>query len=602
MNLERGPVGCDWQAALERLADEDFLGQLLERRGRAAELATEAGDVKLDWVDQMAWGLADPEALRSVEELAGALRREGYRHLVWTGMGGSVGVVRVLGDLGILAGAVPQLHVLDSTDPAALNRLLEAITGDGEILSELRATAMVAVSMGMTSEEPITHLEWFEGLLLGQGITNPSHHMLAMTLPGSYLDRHALAAGVRRFPIQLDGGSGTAGRMSAPSTRVFLLPAAIALGGDGTLREVVEACQTAYRLRPGMTAEERSAVAAGDSYLRLAAWLSANLAAGRDMVLLDLPARLSGLAGWVEQVVEESLGKNGRGLLVFADQDFEAATAWPDRYTVVRVDQGSGAAPTGRPEFQVDIGLHSHARLPERLSAVARFCAGWNLAVAALGYLEDITFAGQPAVEAYKRHARHLRNSPGALEYPEPEFAEGGLSLHLGTLQAAGLPLSELIAAARALGGGPAGGVAAALLLLRQRHRLGYLDITYNGVPDATLWRNLWDAARHLANSVLGVPVKVRLGPRDYHSTEQSETDGPPDLLSLRLLARESEAVRLGRYDDRFLHAQALGTARAMADAGRPVLFATFDAGLGAEAARSLLADPARLLLRALPA
>jgi hypothetical protein len=89
---------------------------------------------------------------------------------------------------------------------------------------------------------------------------------------------------------------------------------------------------------------------------------------------------------------------------------------------------------------------------------------------------------------------------------------------------------------------------------------------------------------------VLRRPVKLRWGPRDYHSTEQSETDGPPGVLSLRVLVRRSEPVAAGEYADRFLHAQALGTVRAMREAGRPPVLAMLedagDAGLLAAALR----------------
>src|SRR5262249_18913740 len=77
-------------AARERLRSEDALGQLLDRRGRMAELATEDGDVKLDWADGVARALDDGSTLADVETLAASIRSAGVRHLVWAGMGGSV--------------------------------------------------------------------------------------------------------------------------------------------------------------------------------------------------------------------------------------------------------------------------------------------------------------------------------------------------------------------------------------------------------------------------------------------------------------------------------------------------------------------------------
>jgi len=520
-------------AALERLRADDALGQLLERRGRMAELATEDGDVKLDWADGVARALDDGAALAEVEALAAAIRDAGTRHVVWAGMGGSVQTVHALRGLGLLAGAGLEVHPLDSTDPAALNRLLRAVAGGGDLAEGLRRTFVVGVAMGMTSEEPVTHLEWLDGLLRAHRVADPDRHVAVMTLPGSSLDRFAAARGVRRVDLQLDGGSHTPGRMSAPATRVFLLPAALALPAGG-LRAALERCQAELRLSAALDADGRDALACGDPFVRLAAWLHAQLEAGRDMLLLDLPERWRPLAPWVEQVVEESLGKGGRGLLVFSGQ--EPAGGWPDRHAVLRVDEGGGTACDGAPVAAL--------RLAGGLAAAARLFAGWELAVALLGYLQGITFAGQPAVEAYKRHARELRLGDGPLPYP-PD-----------ALDVAGLPA----ALATAAGGAPA-----------------YLDLTVNADPGSGAWDEARSEMLRLGNRVLRRPVKLRWGPQDYHSTEQSETDGPPGVLSVRVLVRRTEAVAAGEYADRFLHAQALGTVRAMREAGRPPLLVVLE-------------------------
>jgi hypothetical protein len=560
-------------AALARIRDEDLLGQLRERRGRMAELATEAGDLKLGWVDQLARALERTEVLRGIEELAAGLVAGGCRHLVWSGMGGSVMTLHALEGLGLLDGPGPRVHPLDSTDPAALNRLLDAVG------PELDATVMVAVSMGMTSEEPITHLRWFHGLLVERGVDRPGDHVLVMTLPDSYLDRFAAEAGARRVDVQPDGRSDTPGRMSAPSTRVFLLPAALALGGRG-LRELVERSGAADPPTPG------------DPFVRLAAWLSAQVDAGRDMLLLDLPARWRGLAPWIEQVVEESLGKGGRGLLVFHGQEMAAAAAWPDRFSVLRVDEGAGTPVPGRPQAVLD--LPAATDRAARLAVAARVFAGWDLAVALFGGLQGIVFAGQPAVEGYKRHARELRDAEGELPYPTGDLAAdrtGRLRLHHG---GSGLG-PELVERAERLGGDAAAVLAAACALLRERGRLGYLDVTLNADPAGLLWARLRELALDLGRTLCR-PVKVRSGPRDYHATEQSEMDGPPDLLSLRLLPLRQAPVAAGEYSPRFLHAQALGTVMAMREAGRPVLLALLDAPDDVDALEALFGRAVQLL------
>jgi glucose-6-phosphate isomerase len=573
---------ADVTETLERLRVEDVLGQLIERRGRMAELATEDGDPKLDWVDQVAWALAHPERLAELEQQAAELV-DRFDHLIWAGMGGSVQTVHALKALGLLDRPGFTVHPLDSTDPAALNRLLEEIGGE----AGLTRTAMVGVSLAMTSEEPITHLEWFDEVLRSRGL-DPGAHLLVMTLPGSLLDRFAHRRRAPRHPLQLDGQCHVPGRMSAPSTLVFLLPAALALAPEGGLREVLERCQAEFQLGPGLGLQDRSRLIRADPFCRLAAWLGREWAQGRDMVLLETESELAGLGPWVEQVVEESLGKAGQGLLAFYDQDPGLSRA--PGVTRLRIAAGAVDGPALELEFPADDRRRC-------LATVARFFAGWNLAVALLGYLRGITFAGQPAVENYKRYARELRQSTAPLPYPDGDLEsspDDRLHLFWGALGAAGLNVEWLRQRARAWGDGPSALLAAVLAELAAQERLGYLDLTLNADPKGPLWEAAQRGARLLAG-VLGLPVKVRSGPRDYHSTEQSETDGPPRLLSLRVLVRRSERVALGRYESRFLHAQALGTLLAMRDAGRPVLLVLLEDS-EASPLQELLERAARLL------
>ncbi len=573
---------ADLTETLERLRAEDVLGQLIERRGRMAELATEDGDPKLDWVDQVAWALAHPERLAELEQQAAELVGR-FDHLVWAGMGGSVQTVHALKALGLLDRPGFTVHPLDSTDPAALNRLLVEIGGE----AGLERTAMVGVSMAMTSEEPITHLEWFDEVLRTRGL-DPGFHLLVMALPGSLLDRFARRRRAPRHPLQLDGQCHVPGRMSAPSTLVFLLPAALALVPEGGLREVLERCQAEFQLAPGLGLPDRSRLVREDPFCRLAAWLGREWAHGRDMVLLETASELAGLGPWVEQVVEESLGKAGQGLLAFYDQD---PAVWrAPGLSRLRI----AATAADPPALEMDLPVGDRRR---RLAAVARFFAGWNLTVALLGYLRGIPFAGQPAVENYKRYARELRQGTAALPYPDGDLEsspDGRLQLFWGALGTVGLNVEWLRQRARAWGGGPSALLASVLAELAGQGRLGYLDLTLNADPQGPLWEATRRGARLLAK-LLALPVKVRSGPRDYHSTEQSETDGPPRLLSVRVLVRRAERVALGRYGSRFLHAQALGTLLAMRDAGRPVLFVLLEDSDPAPL-RQLLEGAGRLL------
>ena len=603
-------------ASLESLATADALGQLLRREGRMRDLATENGDVKLDWVDGVEKALAHPEWLAAVEAEAADIVRAGIRHVIWAGMGGSVQTVYALERLGHFDDGPVSVHPLDSTDPATLNALLDrlgALSGTSDLRTILARTMMIGVSMGMTSEEPITHLDWFAGLLETHGIADPGAHIQVMTLPGSYLDRFAKARGSRMTPIQLDGENHTAGRMSAPATRVFLRPVALRLVGgalganpdaalDGSLvAGILRRCQELSALAHGLDADSRADLTRRDPFARLGAWLADNAAAGRNKLVVRMSAGWEGFVPWLEQLVEESLGKGGEGLLIFYDQAPTARFGDDVLYLDVSfVPTDTSRGDTTRSPFlplrQADRVAHLDVPLaatrPSGLDELAALCLGFERTVAVFGYLRGIVFAGQPAVEAYKKYARDLREATGPVTFPDDRSAQatlGSLTLDYGTpLRVGGLTRKALADSASGIGAAlddADGALAAVLAVARQQGWLGYLDITFNGelTPRA---REVLDAARrNLANATLGIPGKLRTGPSDYHSTEQSETDGPRELVSVRLVALEHEPVRAGEYSDKFLLAQARGTWQAMEDAGRWVLMVTFprldDAALG---------------------
>ncbi len=620
-------------AALQRLRDEDAAGQLRRRDGRMAQLGSEGGEVKLDWVEGVARLLEDGEGLEAVEQEAHALWARGVRHVVWAGMGGSVISVRVLAALGLcggvrtaatfasqdalsatpflLEGASPMtIHPLDSTDPAALNEVVRRIafakgwappfvpkaemsSDPGLLRALLDDVLMVGVSMGMTSEEPITHLDWFASLLDGAGLP-ASDHMLVMTLPGSYLDRFAQERAVPRAPLQLDGGTGTGGRMSAPATRVFLLPAALCLLAaprastdgagmpeeTGRLRGVLARAWAAYNLDLAV------ADPAAHPFVRLAAALSAASEGGACRLLLDLPPVWRPLLAWIEQLMEESLGKGGKGVVVFDDQPldprapaYRAAGALRVRVT----DKVAGADPNVSTDPRMGTGTSDDivvfsfapsaspgAERRDLLAGVAAHFLGWQLSMALFGYLHDITFAGQPAVEQYKTRARALR----AQDAPLREATARHRALVEG-------PLTLLSPSGREGHDGLVGCVAGALMSAATnadgRRRLGYLDVTMNGeAPDA--WTSLLhETLSTLGPAILGVPVRLRRAPAAYHSTEQSEMDGPPFLVSLRLVTRTHEVAILGSYTDAFLQAQAVSTWQAMVEQGRSCFLLILD-------------------------
>ena len=333
--------------------------------------------------------------------------------------------------------------------------------------------------------------------------------------------------------------------------------------------------------------------------------------------------------------MEESLGKGGKGFLIFYDQS-PAGRYGPDCAVLRIAVEGYGAPPEGPPGLPVltlrvpatpapaggrrarrrraggrvrgEGGEGDPVALPPAaagLGELAGLFLGFKKTVAGYGYLQDIVYAGQPAVEAYKKYARDLREAPGPVRLDAGASGRSGgrwrvvsgpLALDYSSL-AGVLTEDELQRLAERVGQDEdvddAGVVFGAILsAARRAGSLRYLDLTWNGELPPMVRGVLEGAREMLANERLGIPAKLRTGPSDYHSTEQGETDGPPELVSLRLVAERHEAVQAGAYDDTFLLAQARGTWQAMEDAGRWIVFVTLpeagDTPAGASAAGSV--------------
>jgi hypothetical protein len=620
------------RSTLQQLIEDDAVGQLRRRDGLMATLGSEGAALKLDWVEGVARLLADPAQLEEVEVEARDIRQRGIRHMIWAGMGGSVIAVRVLCDLGFCGGDDDPsssqqgresiaIYPLDSTDPAALNEIVREIAraknlalptlaasqvsnatrADAQVAGKEKEEAsqpaflhallhdvmMVGVAMGMTSEEPITHLEWFTGLLKQAGL-RPAEHLLVMTLPGSYLDRFAHEQQAPSLPLQPDGGTGTGGRMSAPTTRVFLLPAALYLtrlsGGPGQLRSVLQHAWDEYNL------ELATSHPAEHPFVQLGAALSAASLDGACRLLLRMPEGWQAFVSWLEQLMEESLGKGGKGIVVFDDQTLNQTAPGYQQGGMLHVRVVTEVTQAGEDQLFLLSQPSLASKEPhDQLAALAASFLGWQLSMALYGYLQRIPFAGQPAVENYKARAHALRTQHDPLQVVSnwsPALQEGILTLLAPRGAIDQDAQGDIDAQRRNTTASAFGRALHKAAATDDTHRypqgvsLSYLDVTVNGEAQTSLLAVLDEHVHTIGNKLLGIPVKLRKAPADYHSTEQSEMDGPPSLVSLRVVARNSEVCLLGSYTNTFLHAQAVSTWQAMMEAGRPCFLLVIDGAL----------------------
>lgn len=321
---------------------------------------------RLGWLtisDEMA-----DEAAR-LRSFAASVAGEGYTTAVLLGMGGSSLAPEVLhATFGVAPGAL-DLKVLDTTDPGQIRSVTQEI--------DLETTIFIAASKSGRTIETLSHLEYFwEKIPDGR-------HFVAITDPGSPL---AALARERNFRRVFESEPQVGGRYSALS-HFGMVPAAL-LGVD--LRRLLErAGEMQTACGPAVAASENAG-----------AWLGAVMGeaalAGRDKLTLVLPAELATLGYWIEQLIAESTGKGGRGIIPIEGEELGPPALYGDDRLFVAIGDHHALA-------ELEAAGHPVVRLPytDPYQLGAEFFR-WEFATAVAGRILQINPFDQPNVQAAK--------------------------------------------------------------------------------------------------------------------------------------------------------------------------------------------------------
>jgi hypothetical protein len=422
----------------------------------------------------------------SIQRLAACaadLRRDSFTDVVLLGMGGSSLAPEVLrAILGSGPGGL-RLHVLDSTDPAAVR----------SVATKPQTTLFILASKSGTTAEPNALAAHFRADLEKAGVASWSRHFLAITDEGTPLAALARREGFRDLFIN---PSDIGGRYSALSF-FGLVPAAL-------MAQDVESLVAGGR---AMLDQPASAV-------ELGLVMASGARAGLDKLTLLLPPALVPFGLWVEQLVAESTGKQGVGIVPIAGEE----EGGPDDYGRDRLFVRLRL--TGDPsESERDTRVQALAArapvasidVPERILLGAEFVR-WEIATAIAGALLDINPFDEPNVQQAKDATATLLEhykTERRLPFPTPDQTMKGGSA---------LTLSE--AAREQLHGRPTETV---LTLLRPPDYLAVL--AYLG-PDPDLARTLERFRTEIGRRVRSATM-LGFGPRYLHSTGQLHKGGP---------------------------------------------------------------------------
>ncbi|WP_311213291.1 MULTISPECIES: glucose-6-phosphate isomerase [unclassified Arthrobacter] len=464
--------------------------------------------IRLGWVEAATVSQA---LVGDILELRDALRAEGVTRIVLCGMGGSSLAPEVIaGTAGV------ELTVLDSTDPEQVGAALA---------DRLAETAIVVSSKSGSTVETDSQRRVFEKAFNDAGIDAKSR-IIIVTDPGSPLDKASREAGYRAV---FNADPNVGGRFSA-LTAFGLVPCGLA-GVDiqAFLDEAEEA------------AEILNEDSADNIGLALGIALGGTSPLRNKIVIAEDGSGIVGFADWAEQLIAESTGKLGTGVLpVVAGPDSPEALSGAEDVLVVRLVSADDDVELRENEVAIAGGLASQM-------------FAWEFATAVAGRLLGINPFDQPDVEAAKVAARGLLDAR-----PEPTpaaFTDGAVEVRGGEWLGDASTASEAVQA-----------------LLSQLGTDGYLSVQayLDRISHAPL-----EGIRDELAAVSGRPVTFGWGPRFLHSTGQFHKGGPAIGVFLQVTAASSTDLEIPERPFTFgqlIAAQATGDAQVLEGHGRPVL------------------------------
>lgn len=446
------------ESAVAALVEADALSRLWNRDHTVFQ------DDPAECANRMGWLDSPTASSEAWEDLLaiGAEVAETADDVVLMGMGGSSLFPEVIARTFGSGAGYPTLHVIDSTDPDAVRRVLDA--------TDPARTFHVASSKSGTTLETRSHLELF-----WERSGDPSRFAV-VTDPGSTL---AALASERGFAHTFLNDPDIGGRYAALSLFGMVPAALVDADGDAILDSALDMADALEPL--GDDAEMNVGV-------RLAAAFGAAALAGRDELTIVLPDTVASFGLWLEQLVAESTGKHGTGIIPVVGESVDAILATPDRRLVVTVGDVDGVSRLRDADIPlVELSL-------EELTDIGAHVLLWEVAVALSGKVLGINPFDQPDVEAAKSAARALLESDAP---PPPAEASW-------TDVVASVASSDLVAVCAFVDPGGVDGEVA-------------------------------EAARRRIATDLGVTTTLGFGPRFLHSTGQLHKGGPERIVVVQV-------------------------------------------------------------------
>lgn len=541
MKRKRPDTRFDLEAQLEELREENVAHRLWSKDPtlwKSDPSLHQSIRNRLGWLDLPGF-MAN--ALPEISKFMGSVKKAGFKDTVLLGMGGSSLCPEVLRlTFGPQRGFL-RLHVLDTTDPGALAAVTTKI--------DLKKTLFLVSSKSGGTIEVVSLFKYFWALMENAKIKNPGEHFVAITDPGTTLEKLAKTKSFRHtFSARADVG----GRFSA-LTFFGLVPAA--LMGLDVQKLLNLAARMANACGPTVSPDENPG-------LRLGAWLAAGKEIGRDKMTLVTSPKLGSLGLWVEQLIAESTGKNGTGILPVESEGLRNPSRYgSDRLFVYVKLKNYKQTVIEKNLKALEKAGHPvlHIELTDPYDLAGEFFR-WEMATAVAGHLMGVNPFDEPNVSESKANSlKVLARFEAAQRLPEtePMLTDKGIRCWRMPAGVKSSTLSTLFKG-----------------FLSEREKGDYVAImayvTASPVQHAALQR-----FRQKLNTITGLATTLGYGPRFLHSTGQLHKGGGGNGLFIQITADDPKDLPIPgeRYGFSVLkRAQALGDIQSLKDHNRRTL------------------------------
>jgi transaldolase/glucose-6-phosphate isomerase len=553
VNRQSASLPADLDAAVKKnLNDWRATGKVRRLWHQDATLWTNEDEAKwLGWL-----GITDDQIanIAKLKALADEVRSGGFSEILLLGMGGSSLCPEVLALTFAQTPGFPRLHILDSTDPAQIRSVEKKV-------NLAKALFIVSSKSGSTLEPNIYKQYFLERVQQTLGADQAGSRFIAITDPGSKMQ---LVAERDRFRHVFYGLPSIGGRYSALSNFGMVPAAAMGLDTGKFLqltKEMVEAC------KPSAAVEQNPGVMLG-------LILGAAATLGRDKLTLTASPGIADLGAWLEQLIAESTGKLGKGIIPVDREELGAPDVYGnDRiFAYLRLEGAPDAAQDNKVAALEKAGHPVvHIAVSETYSLGQEFFR-WEIATSVAGSILGINAFNQPDVEASKIVTKQLTTayeSTGSLPVETPIVEEAGIQLFTDEKNA-----SEL---AKAAGTGPSSDGQLKSYLRAHLARLGAGDYfaLLGYVEMSAEHEALLQSLRMSVRDRKRVATCLGFGPRFLHSTGQAYKGGPNSGVFLQITCDDAQDLPVPGQKYTFgvvKAAQARGDFQVLADRKRRAL------------------------------